>query len=97
MVNPHASGEERVGAGNGEGDGSRQLILELHRRHEFLAEGLVDEVVSRLDQLRRCESPLVAAADQERVFRCGLDLAVDDDVPNVLSQEDARHTGRDPR
>lgn len=93
-MNPHARGEERVRAGDGDGDRARQFILELHRLHEFLTERLVDEVVARLDQLGGCESPLVAAADHERVLWRRLQSAIDDHEAVVFAEADAGNAGR---
>ena len=54
----------------------------------FLAHVFVDQEVAGLDELGRCEAPLVAAADHERVFGRCLQAAVDDHEAVVLAEAD---------
>jgi len=58
---------------------------------------LVDQEIAGLNELGRRETPLVAAADHERVLGSRLQAAVDDHEAVVLAEADARHPRRDGR
>jgi len=61
----------------------------------FLVHVLVDQEVAGLDKLGGCETPLVAAADHERVLGRRLQAAIDDHKAVVLAEADAGHAGGD--
>lgn len=92
-MRPNFLGRVDVGAGHIDGHRACWRIDAIDRLHEFLSQALADQVVALLDELRRHESPLVAAAHEERVLGRRLDPAVDDYEPVVLAEFHAPHAG----
>ena len=92
-MRPNTLGRVDVGAGHIDGHRACRRIHAIDRLHEFLGKALADQVVALLDELRRHESPLVAAAHEERVLGRRLDPAVDDYEPVVLAEFYAPHAG----
>ena len=92
-MRPHALGRVHVGAGHIDGHRACGRINAIDRLHELLGQALADQVVTLLDELRRHESPLVAAAHEEWVLVCCLDAPIDDHEPVVLAEFDAPHAG----
>ncbi len=96
-MDPHAFGEQRVGAGNVDGHGAGRRVDADDGLDFLLVHVLVDQEVPRLDELGGCEAPLVAAADHERVLRRRLQSAVDHHEAVVLAEANAGHAGCDGR
>jgi hypothetical protein len=92
-VGPHALSGIDVGAGHIDGHRACGRIDAIDQLHKFLGQALADQVVALLDELSRHESPLVAAAHEERVLGRRLDPAVDDYEPVVLAEFHAPHAG----
>lgn len=89
VVDPHAFGEQGVGARDVDGHGAGGGVDAAHRLDLFLVHVLVDQEVAGLEELGGGEAPLVAAADHERVLGRGFESAVDDDEALVLAEADA--------
>ena len=92
-MRPNTLGRVDVGAGHINGHRARRRIDTIDRLHELFGQSLADQVVALLDELSRYESPLVAAAHEERVLGRRLDPAVDDHEPVVLTEFYAPHAG----
>lgn len=97
VVNPHALGEQRVGAGDVDSHGAGRCVYADDRFDLLLVHVLVDKEIARLDELGGREAPFVAAADHERVLRRRLQAPVDDHEAVVLAEADAGHAGGDGR
>jgi hypothetical protein len=96
-VNPHALCEQRIGAGDVDGHSAGRRVDADDRFDLFFVHALIDQVVAWLDELGRRETPLVAAADHERVLGRRLQTAIDDYEAVVLAEVDAGHAGGDRR
>ena len=96
-MDPHAFGEQRVRAGDVDGHGAGWRVDADDRLDLLLVQVLVDQEITGLDELGGRETPLIAAADHERVFGCRLQTAVDDHKTVVLAESDAGHARRDGR
>ena len=94
-MNPHAFGEQRVGAGDVDGHSAGRRVDADDGLDLLLVHVLVDQEVPRLDELGGREAPFVAAADHERVLGRCLQAAVDDHEAVVLTEADAGHAGCD--
>lgn len=92
-MRPNTLGRVDVGSGHIDGHRACRRIHAIDRLHEFLGKALADQVVALLDELRRHESPLVAAAHEERVLGRRLDASIDDHEPVVLAEFHAPHAG----